>query len=73
MTKRAKVEAGALVLLVFSALAVWYFAGHPVAGSARASTTVIARYMPMGVENPRIHWDRLEDAQRTQYETVGRD
>src|ERR1700730_2015062 len=73
MTKKVKVEIVMLVTLTLSAVAIWYYFGRPEAGSTRAASSAVAKYKPMGVENPRIHWDRLDEAQQTEYETVGRD
>ena len=73
ITQKVKVEIGALLVLTLTSVAVWYYFGRPAAGSAQAASSIIAKYTPMGVENPQIHWDRLDEAQRTEYQTVGRD
>jgi hypothetical protein len=73
MNTKVKIEIGALATLLFSAIGVWYYFGHPAVGSARAASRAISRYKPMGVENPQIHWNRLDEAQQTKYESTGRD
>jgi hypothetical protein len=73
MTKKSKVEIGALVVLVLLAGGIWYYFVHPEAGSASLRGLAVASYKPMAVENPQIHWDRLSEAQQTDYKTSGRD
>lgn len=72
MKKKLKTEIAVLVLLVLVAGWVWYFFNYPEAGAPQASTTA-ANYKPMSVENPQIHWDRLEVAQDTEYKPSPRD
>ena len=36
MNTKVKIEIGALATLLFSAIGVWYYFGHPAVGSARA-------------------------------------
>jgi len=65
-------QMGTLAALLLVAGIALYYEGYPVAQSARATTSA-APYKPMGVENPQIHWDRLAEAQQTEYKTTGRD
>jgi len=71
MNRKKNIEIAVLGALVLAALGVWYFSSRPPAGVARAST--VANYKPMRVENPQIHWDRLADAQGTEYKPSPRD
>jgi len=73
MTKKAKVERGMLAVLVLVAGAVWYYYRFPPRVSARVEALAVANYKPMGVENSKIHWERLSEAQETEYKTAGRD
>src|SRR5271167_204070 len=73
MTKKSKVESGLLTLLLLVAGAIWFFYRFPARVSARMGTLAAANYKPMGVENPKIHWERLSEAQQTEYKTTGRD
>jgi hypothetical protein len=72
MKKKMKIEIAVLLALFVVASSIWYYNRHPATGTARAST-VAANYKPMGVENPRIHWDRLTEAQGTEYKPGPRD
>src|SRR5438105_13580402 len=71
MNRKKNVEIAVLGALVLAALGVWYFSSRPPAGVARAST--VANYKPMRVENPQIHWERLAEAQNTEYKPSPRD
>jgi hypothetical protein len=72
MTKKSKMEVGTLIGLLFLAAFVWYsfMRSKTRADGFRAA---VADYKPMAVENPQIHWDRLAEAQETEYKTSGRD
>jgi len=72
MTKKVKVEIGALATLLAMAIATYYF-GRPTTRSIRAASNGVSKYKPMNVENPQIRWDRLVDAEKTAYESTGRD
>ena len=73
MKKKIVFEAGALVvLLAVLGGALWYFNGSSSVQSVRA-TTLSTAYKPMGVENPQIHWYRLDETQKTEYKSTGRD
>ncbi len=73
MKKKVVIEIGALAALL-AALGgtLWYLNGSSSVTSVRA-TTLATTYKPMGVENPQIHWYRLDETQRTQYKSTGRD
>ena len=70
--EKTKIEVAVLAVLVVSAAALWYFGSRPASGTRRASS-VAANYRPMRVDNPQIHWDRLEEAQSTAYKPSPRD
>jgi len=73
MKKKVVIEIGALVvLLALLGGTLWYFNGNSSVQSVRA-TTLATGYKPMGVENPQIHWYRLDETQRTEYKSSGRD
>lgn len=72
MNKKKTIEIVALTALILGALAVWYYGSRLPAQTTRVST-VAANYKPMRVENPQIHWDRLADAQITEYKPSPRD
>jgi len=73
MKKKVAIEAGALgVLLAALGGTLWYFNSGSSAQSVAATTRSVA-YKPMGVENPQIHWYRLDETQRTEYKSSGRD
>jgi hypothetical protein len=71
MTKKAKIESAALAMLLVVAGTIWYTYRHPGVGSARVASLVV-HYVPMGVENPQIHRNRLLDAKNTEYTSRGR-
>ena len=73
MTKKVEVETAVLVVLVLTAGIVWRFYIRPVGGSAPGASSAVRNFKAMAVENPQIHWDRVSEAQKTAYETVGRD
>jgi len=72
MKKKRNAEIAVLAVLVLAGVSVWYYYIRPPAQAARPST-VAANYKPMRVENPQIHWDRLEEAQNTEYKPSPRD
>jgi hypothetical protein len=72
MTKKSKMEVGALVALLLVAAFIWYSFVRSKT-QADGFRTAVADYKPMAVENPQIHWDRLAEAQETEYKTSGRD
>jgi len=73
MTKKVKVESAMLAALALVAGAVWYYYRFPAGVAARAGALAVASYKPMSVENSKIHWERLREAQETEYKTAGRD
>jgi hypothetical protein len=72
MTKKSKMEVGVLVGLLVIAAFIW-FSFMRSKTQARDFRTAVVDYKPMAVENPQIHWDRLVEAQETEYKTSGRD
>ncbi len=73
MTKKGKIESGTLAALVLIAGAIWYYYRFPGGVSARAGALAMVDYKPMGVENSKIHWERLAEAQQTEYKNSERD
>ncbi len=71
MKKKAKIELAMLAGLVMIAGLVWLHSGSADAGSTHAAL-LATKYQPLGVENPRIHWDRLTEVQSTEYTNSGR-
>ena len=72
MKTKKNAEVAVLVTLILAGASMGYYYSRPPAQAARAST-VAANYKPMRVENPQIHWDRLEAAQNTEYQPSPRD
>ena len=68
--KKKTVELAALGLLLAIAAIMFFFRGSS-AGSVKASTLLTA-YKPLGVTNPKIHWNRLEEVQSSEYKSSGR-
>lgn len=71
MTKKAGIESAVLAVLLVVAGTIWYIYRHPGVGSTRVASLVV-NYVPMGVENPQIHHDRVLDAKNTEYTSRGR-
>lgn len=72
MNQKTSIQTGVLAVLVLIAAGLWYRTGNS-AGASDSEVKPGAIYRPMSVENPRIHWDRLTDAQETKYQSTGRD
>ena len=73
MAGKSKAEIAVRAGLTLVAMASWSYFGRSAMSSAHAAAPAAARYKAMGVENPQIHWDRLDEAQQTEYEATGRD
>src|SRR5207253_3718903 len=71
MKQRKSAEIAVLVTLLLAGVAMWYYYTRPPAEAAHAST--VSNYKPMKVENPQIHWERLAEAQNTEYKPSPRD
>src|SRR5438034_7426195 len=71
MKQRKSAEIAVLVTLHLAGVAMWYYYTRPPAEAAHAST--VSNYKPMKVENPQIHWERLAEAQNTEYKPSPRD
>jgi hypothetical protein len=72
MTKQKK-EAIWLGVLAALAVGIWYFEYfNRSASGASASMPILSKdYMPMSVENSRLHLDRLEASRRTECKSCG--
>jgi hypothetical protein len=73
MTKKVKVESGALSVLLLIAAVIWFFYFRSAPASGSSALSVVASYRAMAVENPHVHWERVVEARQTEYQTVGRD
>src|ERR1700688_4195024 len=73
MTKKVKIESGALWGVLLIAVLIWYFHFRSAPASEKSALSVVANYKAMAVENPHVHWDRLVEAKQREYQTVGRD
>jgi hypothetical protein len=60
-----------LVVLVVVAGLVWGFEMHRPA-PAVVTASFIEDYKPLGEDNPRIRWEELDRAQKTEYKSNGR-
>jgi len=60
-----------LVVLVAVAALVWGFELRNRTSSA-VTTSFIQDYKPLGEDNPRIRWEELDRAQKTEYASNGR-
>lgn len=60
-----------LVVLVVVAALVWGFELHKQA-PAVLTASFIEDYKPLGEDNPRIRWEELDRAQKTEYKSNGR-
>jgi hypothetical protein len=73
MTKKLKLQAAVLGVLILSAGAVWRKSFFPTEAGASVASSVIGKFKAMSVESSQIHWERVAEAQRTEYEPLGRD
>jgi len=73
MTKKAKRERITLGVLLTIAAIVWLYSYRNPSAVAGAGFSPAMSYKPMGVENPRIHWEVVGDARATEYLGTGRD
>ncbi len=73
MAKKTKAEIAVLAGLTLVAIGSWSYFSRSGVSSAHTAAPAAARYKAMGVGNPQIHWDRLDEAQQTEYEATGRD
>lgn len=71
MKKRKNAEIAVFVTLLLGGVSMWYYYTRPPAQAAHSLT--VSNYKPMRVENPQIHWDRLAEAQNTEYNPSPRD
>ena len=72
LTKKSQRELFVLSGLFFVVAATWLYSNDSNHVSAHTPSSA-ATYKPMGVANPRIHWDRVESARNTEYQSTGRD
>src|SRR5438270_5238164 len=62
-----------LVILVFAAVAVFYFDGSGLPFSGKTSTFAARNYAPLPVENPELRRWKLDTSRHTEYKSSGRD
>jgi hypothetical protein len=71
--KKQQKQIVALGVLIVVAAMVWYLqSGRPVPGIPNQERFVAQNYQPLPVENPELHWDRIDKAQKTDYKSGGR-
>ncbi len=70
--KKQQKQLAVLAALVVVAALVWYLdSDKPMPGIVNQQF-VAQSYSPLPVENPALHWDRLEAARKTEYQGGGR-
>jgi hypothetical protein len=72
MKKKTAVQTAALGVLMLICGTLWYRNANS-AGASDADVKPGGTYHPMSVENPRIHWDHLNDSEQAEYKAPGRD
>ena len=72
MNKKTTTQTVSLAVLMLICGTLWYRNANS-AGASDADVKPGAAYRPMSVENPRIHWDHLNDPQEAEYKSTGRD
>jgi len=68
---KEKHKAIALLVLVVVAVLVWGYAFRKAPGAQQASAD-FAGLKVLAVENPRLHWDEMERAEKVEYKSNGR-
>ena len=66
-----KTQIAVLVVLILVAALVWYFRPASPAVIADAAAFV-QNYPPLAVDNPQLHWWKLEASRKAEYKTNGR-
>lgn len=72
MSRKTTIQTASLGALMLLCAGLWY----RNANSAGASDAVVktgTAYRPMSVDNPRIHWDHLNDPSAEEFKAPGRD
>jgi len=72
MSKKTAIQTGSLAVLMLICATLWYRNTNS-AGASDADVRPGAAYRPMSVENPRIHWDHLNDPEEAEFKASGRD
>src|SRR5665213_1138307 len=72
MTRKTSFQSAALAVLLVVAAILLHRNGSS-AGSSDRDLKSGARYQPMSLDNPRIHWDLLTESQEAEYKSTGRD
>jgi hypothetical protein len=66
-----KTQIAVLITLVVVALLVWYF--RPANPAVIADTeAIVQNYPPLAVDNPQLHWWKLEASRKSEYKSNGR-
>jgi len=68
---KQKREIAILAVLIAMAVIVWYFQRLQPAGTA-VTLAPGEKYQLLAVDNPSLHWPELKAAQRTEYQSTGR-
>jgi hypothetical protein len=73
MSKKTTVQTVSLAVLMLVCGTLWYRNANSSAGASDADVKPGGAYRPMSVENPRIHWDHLNDPAAEEFKAPGRD
>ena len=60
-----------LAVLVLIMAVVWYF-NRTTSATNTGNVATFQNYQLLAVENPQLHRDKMEDAQKTEYHSLGR-
>jgi hypothetical protein len=72
MSKKSTVQAASLAVLLLICGTLWYRNTNS-AGASDSDARPGTAYRPMSVDNPRIHWDHLNDPEAAEFKVPGRD
>lgn len=68
-----KSQIAVLVVLLVVAPLVWYFRpANPAVIADMDTAAVIQNYPPLAVDNPQLHWWKLEASRKSEYKSNGR-
>jgi hypothetical protein len=62
-----------LIALLAVAALVWYFRpANPAVIADTDTTAIVQNYPPLAVDNPQLHWWKLEASRKSEYKSNGR-
>jgi hypothetical protein len=67
-----KSQIAVLVVLLVVAPLVWYFRPANPAVIADTAAAFVQNYPPLAVDNPQLHWWKLEASRKSEYKSNGR-